>query len=244
MIRSIGARRARSVRPRAEAAEADRRRQADSRARRLRLLAGERDGDDIVLWTPQRAGRPRKVLARFPMLRQQEVIADDKPNRSLADFVAPIEAASPITSARSRSPPASAWTRSSRSSRRPTTTTPRSSSRRSPIDWPRRLRNTCTRRRARLGLWRQLSNDDLIDEKYRGIRPAFGYPACPDHSEKGRLFDLLGARVDRPGPDRVVRDDAGGVGERPVFRPSAIEIFCDSARRRRTRSRTMRSARA
>ena len=39
-----------------------------------------------------------------------------------------------------------------------------------------------------------LSNDDLIEEKYRGIRPAFGYPACPDHSEKGRLFDLLGAR--------------------------------------------------
>ena len=33
----------------------------------------------------------------------------------------------------------------------------------------------------------------LIDERYRGIRPAFGYPACPDHSEKRRLFDLLGA---------------------------------------------------
>jgi 5-methyltetrahydrofolate--homocysteine methyltransferase len=33
----------------------------------------------------------------------------------------------------------------------------------------------------------------LIDEKYRGIRPAFGYPACPDHSEKPALFDLLGA---------------------------------------------------
>jgi 5-methyltetrahydrofolate--homocysteine methyltransferase len=31
-------------------------------------------------------------------------------------------------------------------------------------------------------------------EKYRGIRPAFGYPACPDHSEKLRLFDLLEAR--------------------------------------------------
>jgi 5-methyltetrahydrofolate--homocysteine methyltransferase len=38
-----------------------------------------------------------------------------------------------------------------------------------------------------------LSNDDLIAEKYRGIRPAFGYPACPDHTEKGKLFDLLGA---------------------------------------------------
>jgi 5-methyltetrahydrofolate--homocysteine methyltransferase len=36
-----------------------------------------------------------------------------------------------------------------------------------------------------------LSNEDLIAEKYRGIRPAFGYPACPDHSEKRRLFALL-----------------------------------------------------
>ena len=37
-------------------------------------------------------------------------------------------------------------------------------------------------------------NDELIAEKYRGIRPAFGYPACPDHSEKETLFDLLDAR--------------------------------------------------
>jgi 5-methyltetrahydrofolate--homocysteine methyltransferase len=38
-----------------------------------------------------------------------------------------------------------------------------------------------------------LSTDDLIAEKYRGIRPAPGYPACPDHSEKPTLFELLGA---------------------------------------------------
>lgn len=36
-----------------------------------------------------------------------------------------------------------------------------------------------------------LSNDDLIREKYLGIRPAPGYPACPDHTEKRKLFDLL-----------------------------------------------------
>ena len=36
------------------------------------------------------------------------------------------------------------------------------------------------------------ANDELIAEGYRGIRPAFGYPACPDHSEKGKLFQLLG----------------------------------------------------
>jgi 5-methyltetrahydrofolate--homocysteine methyltransferase len=39
----------------------------------------------------------------------------------------------------------------------------------------------------------QLTREDLIGERFRGIRPAFGYPACPDHSEKRALFDLLGA---------------------------------------------------
>ena len=38
-----------------------------------------------------------------------------------------------------------------------------------------------------------LSNDDIIAERYRGIRPAPGYPACPEHSEKAPLFDLLQA---------------------------------------------------
>ncbi len=40
----------------------------------------------------------------------------------------------------------------------------------------------------------QLSHADLIREKYRGIRPAAGYPACPDHAEKRTLFDLLEAQ--------------------------------------------------
>jgi 5-methyltetrahydrofolate--homocysteine methyltransferase len=39
----------------------------------------------------------------------------------------------------------------------------------------------------------QLDNDDLIKERYRGIRPAPGYPACPDHTEKATLFKLLDA---------------------------------------------------
>ena len=39
----------------------------------------------------------------------------------------------------------------------------------------------------------QLSTEDLIEDKYRGIRPAFGYPSCPDHPEKRKLFDLLQA---------------------------------------------------
>jgi 5-methyltetrahydrofolate--homocysteine methyltransferase len=35
--------------------------------------------------------------------------------------------------------------------------------------------------------------EELLAERFRGIRPAFGYPACPDHSEKRKLFELLDA---------------------------------------------------
>ncbi|PJI99657.1 methionine synthase (B12-dependent) [Acidovorax sp. 69] len=50
--------------------------------------------------------------------------------------------------------------------------------------------------RVRTDLWgyaasEQLSNDDMIGEKYQGIRPAPGYPACPDHSAKSALFEVL-----------------------------------------------------
>ncbi|MBU2286551.1 MAG: methionine synthase, partial [Gammaproteobacteria bacterium] len=50
--------------------------------------------------------------------------------------------------------------------------------------------------RVRTDLWgyaseESLSNEDMIREKYRGIRPAPGYPACPDHSVKRPMFDLL-----------------------------------------------------
>ncbi len=53
-------------------------------------------------------------------------------------------------------------------------------------------------RRVRREFWgyatdETLSNADMIAEKYRGIRPAAGYPACPDHTEKGPLFQLLDA---------------------------------------------------
>jgi 5-methyltetrahydrofolate--homocysteine methyltransferase len=41
----------------------------------------------------------------------------------------------------------------------------------------------------------ELTNEELIAEKYRGIRPAPGYPACPEHSLKCTLFDLLGAEA-------------------------------------------------
>ena len=57
--------------------------------------------------------------------------------------------------------------------------------------------------RVRTELWghardEQLSQDDLIRERYTGIRPAPGYPACPDHTEKSALWALLDVEaVDR-----------------------------------------------
>lgn len=45
------------------------------------------------------------------------------------------------------------------------------------------------------GKTENLSNDDLISEKYQGIRPAYGYPACPDHTEKEKLWKLLDAEA-------------------------------------------------
>jgi 5-methyltetrahydrofolate--homocysteine methyltransferase len=143
------------------------------------------DGDDIVLDNG----------VRFPMLRQQEVIADDKPNRSLADFVAPIETgitdyigAFAVTAGlgvpelvkkfEAQHDDYSAIIVKALADRLAEAFAEYLHAR-ARHDW---------------GFGDSLTNDDLIDEKYRGIRPAFGYPACPDHSEKGRLFDLLDAR--------------------------------------------------
>ena len=55
----------------------------------------------------------------------------------------------------------------------------------------------CLHKKTRKEYWgynknESLSNESLIREEYQGIRPAPGYPACPDHTEKYKLFDLLG----------------------------------------------------
>jgi 5-methyltetrahydrofolate--homocysteine methyltransferase len=54
----------------------------------------------------------------------------------------------------------------------------------------------CLHERVRTDLWgyvsnESLSNEELIDEKYLGVRPAPGYPACPDHTVKKPMFDVM-----------------------------------------------------
>ena len=70
-----------------------------------------------------------------------------------------------------------------------------------------------------------LDNAALIAEKYRGIRPAPGYPACPDHTEKGALFELLRAQRGGHRADRELCDAAGVLGERVLFLASASQYF-------------------
>ena len=144
---------------------------------------------------PRRRRRRARQRRPLPMLRQQAGRAIRGRTARWRTSSRRPRPASPTTWARSPSPPGSAPTSSPTASPPSTTTTARSWSRRSPTGWPRRSRSTCTRRRGANGTRpaRRLAKEELIAESYRGIRPAFGYPACPDHSEKLTLFDLLEA---------------------------------------------------
>jgi 5-methyltetrahydrofolate--homocysteine methyltransferase len=150
-------------------------------------------GDDIVVYKDDARA---SELVRFHMLRQQEPIADGRPNRSLADFVAPKESFAPdyigafavtaglglddlVREYEQQYDDYSAIIAKALADRLAEAFAEylHAQARR---DWGYAEQET-------------LSNEDLIDEKYRGIRPAFGYPACPDHSDKPALFRLLHA---------------------------------------------------
>jgi 5-methyltetrahydrofolate--homocysteine methyltransferase len=149
------------------------------------------EDDDLILFDDD-----RHEVARFSMLRQQETMARDQRNLSLADFVAPVSAgvadyvgAFAVTAGIGADALArrfegelddySAIIVKALADRLAEAFAAflHHQARR---DWG--LDETSTTR------------EDAIAERHRGIRPAFGYPACPDHSEKFTLFDLLGAR--------------------------------------------------
>ena len=150
------------------------------------------DGDDIVLWQDETR---TEQLTRFPMLRQQ-VVTDDKPTRSLADFVAPVDSgvadwigAFAVTAGIGADDLAAAYEQDHDDYRaimvkaladRLAEAYAEYLHHRARVDWG-------------YGADEQLSPEDIVAERYRGIRPAFGYPACPDHSCKRVLFDLLDA---------------------------------------------------
>ena len=145
---------------------------------------------------------PCEIL-RFNMLRQQEPIADGKPNRSLADFIAPRESgvtdfigAFAVTAGIGAGELAARFERElddyhaimvKALADRLAEAFAEYLHARARRDWG--YDQSFAGADLEVGPYLQ----DLIGEKYRGIRPAFGYPACPDHTEKRKLFDLLGA---------------------------------------------------
>jgi len=147
--------------------------------------------DDIALYTDDTR---TQEITRFHFLRQQ-IVAEGKPLRSLADFIAPAGTpdyfgAFAVTAGLGVEDIAKEYLAKH-------------------DDYSSIMVKALADRlaeafaeqmhaRVRRELWgyaagEQLDNQQLIDEEYAGIRPAPGYPACPDHTEKGTLFRLLDA---------------------------------------------------
>jgi 5-methyltetrahydrofolate--homocysteine methyltransferase len=151
------------------------------------------EGDDIVVYKDEER---RQELTRLPMLRQQEIIADGRPNRSLADFIAPRDSGVPdyvgmfaVTAGLGAD---DLVRRFERDHDDYNAIMVKALADRLAEAFAEYL-HAQARKDWGYGEGENLSNDDLVAEKYRGIRPAYGYPACPDHSEKFKLFELLDA---------------------------------------------------
>ena len=152
-----------------------------------------KDGDDIVLWADYE--HPTE-LARLHTLRQQMAKAEGRPNVALADFVHPVGAghdwigAFAVTAGHGERERVAAFKAAG-------------------DDYSAIMASALAdrlaeafaealHRRVRTEFWPYAPNepfdiDALISEQYQGIRPAPGYPAQPDHTEKATLFKLLGA---------------------------------------------------
>jgi len=85
----------------------------------------------------------------------------------------------------------------------------------------------CLHYRVRTDLWgylanENLSNDELIAEQYQGIRPAPGYPACPEHTVKLKMFDVLqAADIDMELTESLAMNPASSVSGFYLANPSA-----------------------
>ena len=149
------------------------------------------EGDDIVVYRDrERTGE----LVRFNMLRQQEATADGRPHLSLADFVAPRASgaadhlgAFAVTSGLGADALAARFEQTHDDYNAILVKALADRLAEAFAGWLH------ARARAEWG-GEPVSVAEAIAEHHRGIRPGFGYPACPDHSEKFKLFDLLQAR--------------------------------------------------
>ena len=155
------------------------------------LLPAASAGDDVILYTDESR---TKELERLVCLRQQADKASE--NLCLADFVAPVESGIPdwaglfaVTAGLGIE---------AASKRLPENDDYADIMLKALADRLAEALAEALHHKVRTELWgyaanEALDSEALIAEQYRGIRPAPGYPACPDHSEKTKLFDLLDA---------------------------------------------------
>ncbi len=152
-------------------------------------------GDDIELYTDNTRA---KVLERFHFLRQQAHREGSEPCRSLSDFIAPKETGLAdhiggfaVTSGIGLKELCDRF--------RAENDDYNAIMAEAIADRLAEAFAECLHKRVRdqwgYGLAEHLSPEDFIHEKYRGIRPAAGYPACPDHTEKGPLWHLLNVQA-------------------------------------------------
>ncbi len=159
------------------------------------LLPAAALGDDIGVFDMEdRSG----LVARIPGLRQQFGKADGRPNLALADFVAPADSgrgdwigAFVVTTGHGLEEICASF-ESDHDDYQAILA-------RSLADRLAEAFAECLHQRVRQEFWgyaadEEMDNEGLVREEYRGIRPAPGYPACPDHSVKRILFDLLDAQ--------------------------------------------------
>jgi len=148
-------------------------------------------GDDVELYADDSHAT---VLNRFHFLRQQAERKDNQPCRSLSDFIAPVETglkdhigAFAVTSGIGLKELCDGF--------RAQNDDYNALMAEAIADRLAEAFAECLHKRVRdewgYGRAEGLSIDEIIHEKYRGIRPAAGYPACPDHTEKGSLWRLL-----------------------------------------------------
>ena len=139
------------------------------------------EGDDVVL----------DEGTRFSFLRQQSDYGDSRPNRSLADYVAPEGdhlGAFAVTAGLGADELAASFAAEHDDYH---AIMVKALADRLAEAFAEHVHEVA--RRAWYETGPRTPHEELITERFRGIRPAFGYPACPDHSEKSKLFALLGA---------------------------------------------------
>lgn len=149
------------------------------------------DGNDIILYTDEERTQER---LRLPMLRQQWEREGQTSFRSLADYVAPVESglddhvgAFAVTAGHGAAELVARFEaqHDDYNSIMVKALADRLA------EALAELLHERARRDWGYGKQERLSKEDLIEEKYRGIRPAAGYPSCPDHTETAKLWDLL-----------------------------------------------------